>query len=217
MLIALVGVAVLYVCSLLSNVRRITNYGKTNSASQILNEAIHDTNEDNIFTDVISTAGMQILTVTAVYDNCPSEIPYSYGEYYLFGILRIIPNVTGGTNILITDSIDTMFRKFLTVTYGMGSSFIIEAYYNFGYAGVLMMVLYGALIAYLVNFMENRQKQEENLVLTYFVYYIAATSFFWIRSDARFLVREIVFYYWGIKILTMCVQGTFFRNIERKQ
>lgn len=47
-----------------------------------------------------------------------------------------------------------------------------------------MMVLYGALIAYLVNFMENRQKQEENLVLTYFVYYIAATSFFWIRSDA---------------------------------
>lgn len=216
-LIALVGVAVLYVCSLLSNVRRITNYGKTNSASQILNEAIHDTNEDNIFTDVISTAGMQILTVTAVYDNCPSEIPYSYGEYYLFGILRIIPNVTGGTNIFITDSIDTMFRKFLTVTYGMGSSFIIEAYYNFGYAGVLMMVLYGALIAYLVNFMENRQKQEENLVLTYFVYYIAATSFFWIRSDARFLVREIVFYYWGIKILTMCVQGTFFRNIERKQ
>ena len=70
---------------------------------------IHDTNEDNIFTDVISTAGMQILTVTAVYDNCPSEIPYSYGEYYLFGILRIIPNVTGGTNIFITDSIDTMF------------------------------------------------------------------------------------------------------------
>ena len=125
--------------------------------------------------------------------------------------------MTGGTNIFITDSIDTMFRKFLTVTYGMGSSFIIEAYYNFGYAGVLMMVLYGALIAYLVNFMENRQKQEENLVLTYFVYYIAATSFFWIRSDARFLVREIVFYYWGIKILTMCVQGTFFRNIERKQ
>ena len=49
------------------------------------------------------------------------------------------------------------------------------------------------------------------------LYYIAATSFFWIRSDARFLVREIVFYYWGIKILTMCVQGTFFRNIERKQ
>lgn len=37
------------------------------------------------------------------------------------------------------------------------------------HAGVLMMVLYGALIAYLVNFMENRQKQEENLVLTYFV------------------------------------------------
>ena len=120
-------------------------------------------------------------------------------------------------SLLSNDSIDTMFRKFLTVTYGMGSSFIIEAYYNFGYAGVLMMVLYGALIAYLVNFMENRQKQEENLVLTYFVYYIAATSFFWIRSDARFLVREIVFYYWGIKILTMCVQGTFFRNIERKQ
>lgn len=216
LLIAIVGVAVLYICSLLSNVRRITNYGKTNSAVVIFSEALHDTNKDNIFTDVISTAGMQVLTVTAVYDNCPSEIPYSYGEYYLFGILRIIPNITGGTNIFITDSIDTMFRKFLTVTYGMGSSFIIEAYYNFGYAGILMMGVYGWLIAYIINLMENKQKQEENLILTYFVYYIAATSFFWIRSDARFLVREIVFYYWGIKILTMCVQGTFFHNMKRK-
>lgn len=31
--------------------------------------------------------------------NIFSEIPYSYGEYYLFGILRIIPNVTGGTTM----------------------------------------------------------------------------------------------------------------------
>lgn len=56
-----------------------------------------------------------------------------------------------------------------------------------GYAGVLMMILYGALIAYLVNFMENRQKQEENLVLTYFVYYIAATSFFGLDRMLGFL------------------------------
>lgn len=216
LIIAVVGVLVLYICSLLSNVRRITNYGKTSSAATILSEAIQDTNEDNIFTDVISTAGMQVLTVTAVYDNCPSKIPFSYGEYYLFGILRIIPNITGGTNIFITDSIDTKFRKFLTVTYGMGSSFIIEAYYNFGYAGTLMMAVYGWLIAYLINFMESKQRQKENLVLTYFAYYIAAMSFFWIRSDARFLVREIVFYYWGVKVLTMCVQGTFFRNIRRR-
>lgn len=211
-LIAIMGTCVLYVCSLLSNVRIITNYGKTTSASEILAEAIRDTNEDNIFTDVISTAGMQVLTVTAVYDNCPSQIPYSYGEYYLFGILRVIPNIMGGKNIFITDSIDTMFRKFLTVTYGMGSSFIIEAYYNFGYAGILMMAVYGWLISYLVNYMESKSKQEENLVMTCFVYYIAATSFFWIRSDARFLVREIVFYYLGIKVLVMCVQGTFFRT-----
>ena len=216
LVILIAGVVVVYICSLFSNIRIITNYGKTNSAIEILGQAIQETNENNIFTDVISTAGMQVLSVTAVYDNCPSKIPYSYGEYYLFGILRIIPNITGGTNIFITDSIDTMFRQFFTVTYGMGSSFIIEAYYNFGYTGILMMGIYGWLIAYIVNFMEDKQKQEKNLVLTYFIYYIAAISLFWVRSDARFLVREIVFYYWGVKVLTMCVQGTFFRNIVKK-
>ena len=216
MIIVVVGICILYVCSLLSNIRRITNYGNTTSAIEIVQESVEDTNENNIITDVISTAGMQILSVTAVYDNCPDEIPYSYGEYYLFGILRVIPNFTGGKNIFITDSIDTMFRKYLTVTYGMGSSFIIEAYYNFGYFGIMMMVVYGALIVYVVNLMESKERQEKDLVLTYFVFYIASTSLFWIRSDARFLVREIVFYYIGIKVLTNIVQGTLFRRVKRR-
>lgn len=210
---ALVGLVVLYVCSLMSNVRRITNYGRTSDYGAIVREAFEDTNSNNFLTSVVSTAGFQVLTVTAVKENCPDVIDYSYGTYYLGGMVRVIPNITGGENKLITDSIDTMFTQFLTKTYGMGSSFIIEAYYNFGYLGILMMLVYGYLIAYVSEQMQNvRDGKQKNMIFTYFIFYIAASSCFWIRSDARFLVREIVYYYFAIKFLTWTVRGIFCKN-----
>ena len=203
-LIALVGVAVLYVCSLLSNVRRITNYGKTNSASQILNEAIHDTNEDNIFTDVISTAGMQILTVTAVYDNCPSEIPYSYGEYYLFGILRIIPNVTGGTNIFITDSIDTMFRKFLTVTYV--NLYKVQRKQKVYFTKLIFVLLVG-FITNCACFAVVHVKESfavGTLISAIVWYFISETDFRYlkikIKTKAFLFVELLSFLFFGLKV-----------------
>lgn len=214
----IIGVIVLYICALMSNVRRITNYGRSGSYGSIVQEALNDTADGNFLTETISTAGFQVLTVTAVYENCPEKIDYSYGTYYLGGIIRVIPNLLGGENKLITDSIDTMFKQFLTKTYGMGSSFIIEAYYNFGNFGILMMLFYGYLISYVSEKMGNiRSKKLDDEILTYFIFYIAATSFFWIRSDARFLVREIVYYYYSFKFATWVFRGLFLRRAGVKE
>lgn len=213
LLIAIVGLIVLYLCSVMSNVRRITNYGKTSDFGTIISEAIEDTNEDNFVTDVISTAGMQVLTVTSVYENCPSNKPFTYGMYYVGGLVRVIPNILGGENALITDSIDKIFRQYLTQTYGMGSSFIIEAYYNFGWLGTLMMIPFGYLIAFICKSMEAvRKGVNRNIILCYFIFYIASTSLFYVRSDVRFIVREIIYYYFGIRVATWIVKSIFFRN-----
>lgn len=211
--VVLGAILVLFLCSFMSRVRIITNYGIYNNYIDIIQAAFKAMEGDNFIVGTLSTTGFQILSVTAVYKNCPSIIDYSYGAYYLGGIIRIIPNLFGGENILITDSIDTIFYQFLTKTYGMGSSFIIEAYYNFGHFGILMMFLFGYLIGYVSRQMEYiSQQKTTDLILTYFIFYIAATSFFWIRSDARFLAREIVYYYLVIRFLVVLVRQIFGRN-----
>lgn len=215
-IILCIGLIVLYSCSVISNARKIRNYEKTADFIAIISEAVDETNDNNFMEDVISVAGMQVLTVTAVYKNCPSNEPFTYGMYYFGGLIRVIPNVFGGDNLLITDSIDKVFRQYFTKTYGMGSSFIIEAYFNFGWLGILMMIPYGYAVAFLCKSMEAvRKNTNENMILTYFIFYISATAMFYIRSDARFIVREIVFYYFGIKVAVWIVKEIFFKETRR--
>lgn len=214
-LIGIVGFCVLFVCSLMNKVRIITNYGQTTDFTEIFRNSIQSSKKSNFMFDVIATTGFQILSVTNVLINCPNPHHFTYGGYYFGGLMRIIPNILGGNNILITKSIDNIFTPYLTKTYGMGSSFIIEAYYNFGYFGFLIMILYGYLIALVCSKMNYiRKGQSKNIILTYFVFYMAAETLFWVRSDARMLLREIVFYYIGFKILTKIVQGTLKRKAK---
>lgn len=212
-LIGIIGVCVLFLCSLFNSIRIITNYGQTTDFAEIFSRSIQSTKNNNFLFDVIATTGFQILSVTNVLIHCPSSQPFSYGLYYLGGLIRIIPNIFGGHNILITESIDGIFTPYLTRTYGMGSSFIAEAYYNFGYFGFIVMIFYGYLIAFVCSKMNNiRKGQTKNIILIYFVFYMAAETLFWVRSDARMLLREIVFYYIGFKIFTKIVQGILKRK-----
>lgn len=214
-LIGILGFSILFVCSLMNSIRIITNYGQTTDFIDIFQKSIQSSKKSNFMFDVIATTGFQILSVTNVLINCPNPQHFTYGGYYFGGLIRIIPNIFGGNNVLITKSIDDIFTPYLTKTYGMGSSFIAEAYYNFGYFGLFMMILYGYLIALVCNKMNQiRKGQSKNIILTYFVFYMAAETLFWVRSDARMLLREIVFYYVGFKILTKIVQGTLKRKAK---
>lgn len=207
-IIGMISACVLFVCSLMNNVRIVTNYGETTDFIQIVKKSLQSTKKNNFLIDVIATTGFQILAVTNVFINCPNPEPFTYGSYYLGGVIRVIPNIFGGDNGLITESIDSIFLKYLTKTYGMGSSFIIEAFYNFGYLGIFMMIFYGYLIAIICRKMDLiRKGKSKDVILTYFIFYMAAETFFWVRSDARMLLREIVFYYLGFKIMTKIVYG----------
>lgn len=210
-LIILLGLIVIYACAVVSNIRIIDRYGIYNNSIDVLRESIKLTNKNNFIFDVISVTGMQVLTNTAVYEHCPADVDFSYGSYYLGGLIRLIPNIFGGENKLITASIDSLFVQYLTKSYGMGSSFVIEAYYNFGLFGVLMMFPYGYLIALVCKTMEKARKNK-NIILTYFVFYISSTAMFYVRSDARMLVREIVYYYFGYKFLTWLVKNIFYKK-----
>ncbi|MBO5469814.1 MAG: O-antigen polysaccharide polymerase Wzy [Lachnospiraceae bacterium] len=212
-LIIMIGVGVLFLCSLMSKIRIVQNYEKTSDITVVMRQALEFVKEGDITRDILSETGLQLLSVATVMKYCPAFVNYTYGKYYLYGLLRVIPNIFLGENMLITNDIDTIFHIYLTKTYGMGSSFIAEAYYNFGYLGIIMMFVYGYLIAYVCRKTDDvKGEMNQNIFLVGFLFYIAAKSFFWVRSDARMLIREIVFYYIGFKIITWIVKNLFYRE-----
>lgn len=216
-IVAVCGIFVLYLSALITNIRIISRYGDApKDFIELVSAAMKLTGQSGFISNIISTTGFQICAIAGVYLNCPSEIDYTYGLYYIGGLARVIPNIFGGENPLITQSIDEMFAPFVTKTYGMGSSFIIEAYYNFGKLGTLMMIPFGAGIAYLGNTVNAiRNNRNIDIILKYFVFYIISVTLFYPRSDARMLVREIVFYYVGFVVVTKIVTSIYKSNFRR--
>lgn len=209
-----IGMLALFVCAVMSNIRIVENGNFSSIYNENVSEAVERTLENSFIEENLAVTGLQLLSVTTVMENCPSKVDFTYGIYYLQGFMRIIPNIfISDNNILITKDIDTIFHEYLTKTYGMGSSFIVEAYYNFGYFGVLMMIIYGYMIAFI-----NKKNEEvrfglnQNDLLIGFLFYIICRSFFWVRSDARMLPREIVFYYLGFLCLSWIVKNVVYRK-----
>lgn len=206
----IIGYLLIFICSIMSEMRILMNH-TSYSFAEIIIKSIDITYKSNIFSKVLSITGQQIITITTVFEHCPNDINYSYGLYYLMGIARIIPNIFGGENKLITDSIDTMFHIYFTKSYGMGSSFIAEAYYNFGYLLVFVMIFYGFLIERLCRY-TIKYTDENNVFGLYVCFYFTCTTFFYVRSDARFLLRGYIFYCLSIFIIVKIVQNIFIKN-----
>lgn len=209
-----IGIFVLVICSFMNNIRIVDSWGENTSYSAVVKRAVELSLNNNFLMDNLSVTGVQLLVVTTILKYCPSYIPFTYGIYYLGGLLRVIPNLFfGNNNPLITNDIDTIFSTYLTKTHGMGSSFVAEAYYNFGYLSVIMMVIFGGLMIFAMRKIDEVRKGiNQNKILIGFIFYITSRSLFWIRSDTRMLLREIVFYYFGIVVLTLIVKQLFYRK-----
>ncbi|WP_455058161.1 O-antigen polysaccharide polymerase Wzy [Jutongia sp.] len=146
-LISLSGMLIA-LCFLLIIISSIRN-GIQNSASiaGALKEWKNGT-DDNFIINLLSECGFQIYSIAVVIKNCPFNVPYNYGLTYLKGIGQLMPNLFWSQNPFMQESIDTIFAYYLNGgMYGIGSSYIAEGYYNFGYFSILFMPLVGFLFA----------------------------------------------------------------------
>ena len=121
----------------------------------------------------------------------PERIKTANGETYLAGLLYVLPNGLTGNAYLQSRSVDEVFSSYLTYYGGVGSSFIAEAYFNFGAWSVVLFFLFGIFIAILQNAVERSCEKGSYVTL-----FACCASFmlisFYIRSDVRTFPRYFI-------------------------
>lgn len=189
------GALLLALCFLLIVISSIRNNIQNESSIVNALKAVKDGAEDNFITKLLSECGFQIYSIAVVIKECPSVVPYNYGLTYLKGIGQLIPNLFWNQNPFMQESIDTIFSYYLNGgTYGIGSSYIAESYYNFGYFSVLFMPLVGYLFAKYRNILTwCYSNKKQNILSKYFLLSIPTYVLFYVRSDAVGFFRSIVY------------------------
>ena len=158
-----------------------------------LSEIISDLLEENFLVNFLAETGFTLIACTTVIVFSPSVIPFNEGLTYINSMLALIPNLFWDVHPAASGGVDQVFKSFLMRNSGIGSSFIIEGYYNFGRYGLLLMPIFGYIVGKIYYGILKSSKSEN--YLTFFVYISLAPIFLWfIRSETITFWRNFGYY-----------------------
>lgn len=184
----ILGLVVVFIFSIISGVR-----GSVSDINSI-GDVYSYVKTHNLIVDSMSESGYTFSATATVVDNCPNPIGFLYGRSYLSGIIYILPNGLTGNYYASVPGVDEAFHGFLSYYAGIGSSFIAEAYYNFGYASYVIEFIYGVLLGKLCYGIENNINKRD-FKKTFLFLGIFAIICFYVRSDTRTFFRNFVWFY----------------------
>lgn len=196
-------VLIMSLFSIISTARKNVGNGSDNFTT--IKSSIENSVENNPVISALSEAGYTFEATATVIDNCPNNEPYNYGISYLSGIIYILPNgFTGNYFNTIAKSTDDTFKGYInSYGSGIGSSYIAEAYWNFGYFSLLLMIVFGFLLGKLCTKL-NESIEYNNYATMYIVIYCLVIISFYVRSDTRTFYRNLVWF--GLPLLFLYKQ-----------
>lgn len=154
----------------------------------------------NVLISVLWETGYTARVSAAVLQFCPSQIPYIWGYSYFYSLIYVLPNFITNAFLPQIPFVDEAFAPFLTSYGGVGSSYSAEAFYNFGYFGLMMLVIIGVLWGKICKV--NSQAVKENDILkTFFCFQIFQAIILMVRSDMVYRFRTIFWYVLPIIII----------------
>ena len=194
------AIIVMFAFSVVSSARKNIGIGKDNFS--MIQSSIDEIAENNPIVSALSEAGYTFEATSAVIDNCPNNKPYNKGLSYISGLLYIIPNgFTGDFYNSIASSTDDTFKGYINAYgSGIGSSFIAEAYWNFGYVSLLLMIVFGCFIGKICSKIDVAIKTKDYSII-YICLYVLITITFYVRSDTRTFYRNFIWF--GLPVLLL--------------
>ncbi|NCC71703.1 O-antigen polysaccharide polymerase Wzy [bacterium] len=138
-----------------------------------------------------SQTGTIFASTAIVLEECPKNIDFSYGKTYISTFAYVLPNYLTKNYPEKNGYVDTTFAKSLSDYGNIGSSFIAECYYNFGYLSILLMPIFAILWIYLNKFITESHSNLFTTFGLYIFYYVTIT----IRSEGVQLLRYILWYF----------------------
>lgn len=150
--------------------------------------------DNNPIISAVSEAGYTFEATATVVDNCPSKVAYNHGLSYISGLAYILPNGITNNYYNMVKSTDEVFKGFINAYgSGIGSSFVAEAYWNFGYFSLIVMFLFGWLIGKLCTKLDKAIYCHDYINIFVCTYVFSCISFY-VRSDTRTFFRNFVWF-----------------------
>lgn len=187
------AIVILLVLSAVSVAR--TSVGSANSNSNmVFKDSIEQVIENNVVVSAVSEAGYTFSATAVVVDRCPSDVEYKYGMSYVRAIAYLLPNGMTGNLYAKIGSADNIFKGYLNqYGSGIGSSYIAEAYCNFGYASLIIIFIFGLLLGKLSRELDLAILNRD-YVRIFILTYIFITVSFYVRSETSTFFRNIVWF-----------------------
>lgn len=192
MFFLLVGIIGVFVLSLISSIR--TRIYASSNLTELIQMAALDLWQNNFIVETLRELGNTQIINTLVYIKCPKVIDYAYGTSYLKMIFSVVPNLWGGIHPSSID-VDSVFSPLYSKTTGLGSSFVAEAYWNFGFLSIIFCFILGKLFTYIdIRLNEAcRFDTDDNKLKAYIYFYLCFLLIFWVRSSCNGFGRSLLF------------------------
>jgi len=148
---------------------------------------------NNLAVNLLGEMGFTLIACTTVMVFSPSAIPFNGGATYINSLLTLIPNLFWDVHPAAQGGVDQVFKSFLFQNSGIGSSFIIEAYYNFGYWGLLIIPMFGFIFGKMY-FSIIKASRDENYLKLFMWLSIAPNLLWFVRSETITFWRNFGYY-----------------------
>ena len=191
-LFLLAGLIGIFVLSLISSIR--TMIYVSSNLSELIQKAALDLWENNFIVETLRELGNTQIINTLVYKECPKVIDYAYGTSYLKMFFSVVPNLWGGVHPSSID-VDSVFSPLYSKTTGLGSSFVAEAYWNFGFLSIIFCFLLGKIFTHIDIGLNEvcRLDAKDNKIKAYIYFYLCFLLIFWVRSSCNGFGRSVLF------------------------
>lgn len=161
--------------------------------SQAVIDGLYNSYKQNPLFLAIEESGFSFLSTGTVIAYSPSIIPYQYGMSYINGLWMLVPNLFWKVHPAANINTDIVFSSFLTQYGGIGSSFIAEAYWNFGYYSLLLMIAFGGFVGTITKKITEFSKKGQ-AVRFFFALYAGKIFLTYVRSDTVSFWRNFVYF-----------------------
>ena len=161
-----------------------------NAADASLRNAVDELNLGGMLWE----PGIAFTTISNIIENCPSKVDFFYGKSVLGAILQCLPSfMRFGFFEENTLQVSAVFSRlyYNTTLFGYGSSFIAEAYWNFGIFIFLFMLLFGMILKKIDCALYSAKRK--NSPYTFLILSTMCGSLvFGVRNDLSSIPREML-------------------------
>lgn len=198
------GITILMLVMSIIGITRTVVMGNANKILEVYSS--HQENSEQGFaSSTLIEFGSTLKTVNIAMTLVPLIHTYWYGESYLNSLFVAVPNIIPGASRK-SEGLDVWLTEMafgdLSETHGRGGSISMEAYMNFGYAGVLVFLVVGAFL----RFLYERFLEYPNFLRTVILFAAISGMSLWIRNTSTMFIRPFL---WPIIIVLLtCKSGS---------